>query len=155
MVAAAPAAVVDGPAPDGHIVDMLSGNPQGVYSVLLEALVQSGLDAPLGRTGTFTLFAPSNDAFSKALAILKLGKGELLALPNLAAVLQFHVVPGRVTSADLADGMLVASAMGAPLRFARAGDSVRVNGAAIISADLEATNGIVHIIDELLLPPAA
>ena len=122
--------------------------------MLLEALAQTGLDAALARDGAFTLFAPSNDAFAKALAILKLSKGELLALPNLAAVLEFHVVPGRVTSSDLSDGMLIASAMGAPLRFARAGDSVRVNGAAVVTADLEASNGVLHIIDELLLPPA-
>jgi len=155
VVAAPPAAVApaDGPAPDGHIVDVLSRNPQGVYSVLLEALERTGLNTALARNGSFTLFAPSNDAFAKALAILKLGKEDLLALPNLAAVLEFHVVPGRVTAAELQDGMIIASAMGAPLRFARAGDSVRVNGAAVVTADLTATNGLVHIIDELLLPP--
>jgi uncharacterized surface protein with fasciclin (FAS1) repeats len=138
----APPALASGPrAPPGHIVDILSGNPQGIYSVLLEALVRAGADATLSSVGPFTLFAPSNDAFAKALAVLKLSKDDVLALPNLGAVLSFHVVPGIVRAEDLSDGMLVASAQGAPLRFARAGNSIRVNGAAVSSANIEASNG--------------
>ncbi len=140
-LAPAPAAPAPPRAAAGHIVDILAGNPQGIYSVLLEAIERANLTDLLSGPGTFTIFAPSNDAFAKALGVLKLSKDDVLALPNLGAVLQFHVVPGAVRSADVTDGLLVASAQGGPLRFARAGDAIRVNGAGVTTADIAATNG--------------
>jgi uncharacterized surface protein with fasciclin (FAS1) repeats len=103
------------------------------------------------RQGPFTVFAPSNDAF-KAVPAKTLD--ELAANPEkLKAVLTFHVVPGKLAAADIKNSN-VKSLNGAVLAVSKAGTFVTVENAAVTDADLLATNGVVHVVDTVLLPPA-
>ena len=98
------------------------------------------------------MFAPTNDAFVKALGALKLTKAELLALPNLADVLKFHVVSGKVLSTALKTGLEAPTLEGSKLKFDLT-SGVKVNGSKVIAADVETENGVIHVIDTVMLPP--
>lgn len=132
-----------------NIVQVAAGNPQ--FSTLVRAVQAAGLADTLSGPGPFTVFAPTNDAFNK----LPAGTVEgLLQNPaQLRAVLTYHVVPGRVTAADLPNNPTANSVQGAALNFSL--NPPRVNGANIVQADIQASNGVIHVIDTVLLPPAA
>src|SRR5688572_25477346 len=103
----------------------------------------------------YTVFAPNNDAFTAALEALGIDAGTLLAdQANLTNILSYHVVEGVYTAADLTDGLELTTLQGNTLVVAVDGDTVTVNGANVVTADVEATNGVVHIIDSVLMPPA-
>jgi len=111
----------------------------------------------LKSEGPFTVFAPTEEAFAAALEALGLTAGELLAdVEMLTAVLTYHVVPGRVMAGDLtgAMSMPVATVNGAEISITEAAGSVTVNEATVVVADIEASNGVIHVIDQVLLPPA-
>ncbi len=124
----------------------------GSFTTLVTAVKAAGLVKTLKSKGPFTVFAPNDAAFAK----LPPGTVESL-LKNkakLAAVLKYHVIPGRVKAADVAGKSLnVATVQGQPVsvdgRF-----GVRVNDAHVIQPDIEASNGVIHVIDTVLLPPA-
>ncbi len=121
------------------------------FSTLVTAVDAAGLVEILSGEGPFTVFAPTNDAF----AALPTGTLDaLLADPEgaLTQVLLFHVVPGRINAADISDGLSIESAQGEPLVFAVDGANVSVNGAPIVITDLEASNGVIHVIDAVLVP---
>ncbi|MEZ4635616.1 MAG: fasciclin domain-containing protein [Caldilineaceae bacterium] len=121
------------------------------FSTLVTALEAAGLDEVLSGEGPFTVFAPTNAAF----AALPAGALDaLLADPQgaLNDVLLFHVIPGRITAADIGDGLIVETAQVEPLVFAVDGDNITVNGASITLADVEASNGVIHVIDAVLVP---
>jgi uncharacterized surface protein with fasciclin (FAS1) repeats len=121
-------------------------------STLVQAVEAAGLTGTLQTDGPFTLFAPTNDAFA---ALPEGALDELLADPEqLAQVLLYHVVPGTVMAADISDGMEAETAQGDIVTFGMADGVVRVNDAAVIAPDLSAYNGVIHIIDGVLLPPA-
>ncbi|HSO98638.1 MAG TPA: fasciclin domain-containing protein [Solirubrobacteraceae bacterium] len=121
----------------------------GTFTTLIAAIDRAGLESTLAGEGPFTVFAPSDEAFAQ------LPEGtvdSLLAEPDkLAEVLTYHVVPGRVTAADVVGLTTAPTVQGEELRVSVDG-SVHVDGARVISADIEASNGIVHVIDHVLLP---
>jgi uncharacterized surface protein with fasciclin (FAS1) repeats len=121
----------------------------------LVAAVQAGdLVDVLQGDGPFTVFAPTNEAF----AALPAGTLEALLKPEnkeqLVSILTYHVVAGKVMSTDLSDGMTAATVNGAEIKVTISNDGVQINQAKVVAADIEASNGIVHIIDQVILPPA-
>lgn len=121
----------------------------GSFTTLVAAVEAAGLVDTLKGDGPFTVFAPTDEAF----AALPEGTVEgLLADPEaLAAILTYHVVPGKVMSTDLSDGMAAATVNGAEVIIGTEG-GVTVNDASVVSADVVATNGVIHVIDTVILP---
>jgi uncharacterized surface protein with fasciclin (FAS1) repeats len=124
----------------------------GSFTTLLAAVDATGLGETLAEGGPFTVFAPSDEAFAK----LPAGTVEsLLADPaKLTEVLTYHVVPGRVTAADAAGLSSAPTVQGSDLPISTDG-GVHVGDASVVSADIEAGNGLIHVIDRVLLPAAA
>ena len=123
----------------------------GTFQTLLTAVDAAGLGETLAGGGPFTVFAPTDDAF----AALPQGtvQGLLADPPALARVLTYHVVPGRITSAQITHDSEQKTVEGGLLRIAVNG-SVTVNDATVIQADVEAENGVIHVIDRVLIPAA-
>ena len=133
------------------IVDIAAG--AGTFNTLVAAVTAADLVGQLRSPGPFTVFAPTDDAFAK----LPAGTVETLLKPEnkdkLIAVLTYHVIPGKVMSGDIAGKQLdVASAQGQAVSV-DATSGVRVNGASVVSADIVASNGVIHVIDQVILPP--
>jgi uncharacterized surface protein with fasciclin (FAS1) repeats len=125
----------------------------GSFDTLVAAIEAAGLDEALQDVGPYTVLAPTDAAF----AALPEGTLETLLqdpLSQLSQILLYHVVPGRVMAADLSDGLEAETLQGATVSFSVEGDVVKVNGADVVSADIEAANGVIHVIDTVLLPPA-
>jgi uncharacterized surface protein with fasciclin (FAS1) repeats len=122
----------------------------GNFTTLVAAVEAAGLVETLKGEGPFTVFAPTDEAF----AALPEGTVEgLLADPEaLAAILTYHVVPGAVMSTDLSDGMTATTVNGADITIGTEG-GVTVNDANVVTADIEASNGVIHVIDAVILPP--
>ena len=136
----------------GTIVDVAT--EAGSFTTLLAAAEAAGLVDTLNGEGPLTVFAPTDDAFAAALADLGLSAEELLADTDLlTSVLTYHVVAGEVKSTDLSDGMTAATVNGADITVDLS-DGVMINDATVVTADIEASNGIIHVIDSVLLPPA-
>jgi uncharacterized surface protein with fasciclin (FAS1) repeats len=135
---------------DKDIVDTAVG--AGSFSTLVAAVQAAGLVDTLKGEGPFTVFAPTDEAF----AALPEGTVESLLLPEnrdqLVAILTYHVVPGKVMSTDLTNGMEAATVQGAPVTIMTEG-GVKVNAANVVTADVEASNGVIHVIDAVILPP--
>lgn len=131
------------------IADTIAAKPE--LSTLSGLVVKAGLTDTLKGAGPFTVFAPSNAAFAKvpAKTMEELGKDPA----KLKAVLTYHVVPGKVMAADVKNGN-VKSVNGANLALSKAGDFVTVDDGMVQTADLSATNGVVHVVDSVLTPPA-
>ena len=134
----------------GTIVDVAVANPD--FSTLVTALTAAGLVETLSGEGPFTVFAPTNAAFDA----LPAGLLEKLLLPEnkdvLVAILTYHVVAGKVMAADVTAGK-VASVQGEEITFDTA-SGVMVNNAKVVTADIAASNGVVHVIDAVLVPPS-
>ncbi len=122
----------------------------GSFKTLVTAVEAAGLVETLRSDGPFTVFAPTDDAFAK----LPPGtlEGLLADKAKLTAVLTYHVVPGKVTAADVAELSAATTVQGATLAIDTSA-GVRVNDAAVVTADVMATNGVIHVIDTVLLPP--
>lgn len=122
-------------------------------STLVAAVQAGGLVETLKSTGPFTVFAPTNDAFNA----LPAGTLESLLKPEnkqqLVDILTYHVVSGKVMSTDLKDGMKAKTVQGAEVTIGVTKNGVTVNDAKVITADVVASNGVVHVIDKVLLPP--
>ena len=144
-------AMADGP---GTIVDVAS--EAGVFTTLVAAVAEAGLVDTLSGEGPFTVFAPTDDAFAAALEALGLTAEELLASPDLSSILTYHVVAGEVDAATAIslDGQAADTVNGAPINISVVDGSVMINDATVTTADVAASNGIIHIIDTVLLPPA-
>ena len=126
------------------------------HTTLESAIIAAGLDDDLAGTGPFTVFAPTDAAFE----LLPEGALDFLLMPenadSLAAVLSYHVVPGDTTAAELMDGMMLPTLVEGDSLFVRVmGDMVHINGAMVTMADIDATNGTVHVIDMVLMQPPA
>lgn len=121
-------------------------------STLVDAVVAAELVETLSGDGPFTVFAPTNDAF----AALQDGTLASLLEPenqaDLAAILTYHVVAGKVMAADLSDGQVVETVNGDTLTVSIEDGVVMIGDATVASADIEASNGVVHVIDSVLLP---
>ena len=124
----------------------------GSFTTLVAAVEAAGLVDTLKGEGPFTVFAPTDEAF----AALPEGTVETLLMPeNLAtlqAVLTYHVVPGKVMSGDLSNNMMATTVQGADVTIMTE-DGVTVNGANVVTPDIEASNGVIHVIDAVILPP--
>jgi uncharacterized surface protein with fasciclin (FAS1) repeats len=130
--------------------DIVTVATEGGFSTLVAAVQAAGLVETLQGEGPFTVLAPTDEAF----AALPAGVLDKLLLPEnkdlLAKILTYHVIPGKVMAADVTDGD-VATVEGQNVTFSTA-DGVSVNGAKVITADVEASNGVVHVIDVVLVP---
>jgi uncharacterized surface protein with fasciclin (FAS1) repeats len=139
-------------APAGDIVAVAVG--AGTFQTLVAAVQAAGLVETLQGAGPFTVFAPTDEAFAK----LPAGTVEkLLADPAaLRKVLTYHVVPGKVMAADVlrAGSANPATVQGQALTIRVEGGKVRVDGATVIAADVAASNGVIHVIDTVVLPAA-
>ena len=124
----------------------------GQFKTLTAAINAAGLTATLEGPGPFTVFAPTDQAFAK----LPAGTVENLLKPEnkakLAAILTYHVVPGAVTAADVVKLSEAKTVNGKMIDVQTAGDSVMVNNAHVVSADIVASNGVIHVMDSVLLP---
>ncbi len=133
----------------GTIVDVAV--EAGSFTTLTQALEAAGLVDVLSGEGPFTVFAPTDEAF----AALPEGTLEELLLPEnreqLIQILTYHVVPGEVLSTSLEAGE-VTTVEGSPVEISLA-DGVMVNDANVVTADIEASNGVIHVIDKVILPP--
>jgi len=135
------------------IVDTAAG--AGTFNTLVAAVQAADLVDTLKGDGPFTVFAPTDDAF----AALPEGTVEELLKPEnkdqLIAVLTYHVVSGKVMSGDLAGKDSVAATVEGQELMIKGTDGVQVNDANVVSADIDTSNGIIHVIDKVLLPPSS
>ena len=144
--------------PPGVLTVVQMAQTNATFSVLVEAVVSAGLADDLSAAGPFTVFAPTNDAFVAALGELGLTKEELLASQSLGAILTYHVVAGAVKAADvvaLPKPAAVATLNGAT--FSVGADLGITDGAGriatLLATDIVGSNGVIHVIDKVLLPP--
>ncbi|MBK8046521.1 MAG: fasciclin domain-containing protein [Anaerolineales bacterium] len=124
----------------------------GGFATLLSAVEAAGLAEALSGEGPFTVFAPTDEAFAK---IPEDQLKSLLADPAnlLQPILLYHVVPGKVMAADVKDGLEVETLQGAKVKFSLADGKAMINDANITVTDIEAANGVIHVIDAVILPP--
>ncbi len=126
----------------------------GNFSTLAAALGAAGLIEALRTEGPFTVFAPTDDAFAK---IPPQALSDLLRPENkdkLTAILTYHVVPGRVTAHEIANLNSATTLQGQTVKISKQ-DGVKINDAKVIAPDVEATNGLIHVIDSVLMPATA
>ncbi len=123
----------------------------GTFQTLLTAVDAAGLGDTLAHGGPFTVFAPTDEAFASLPQ--ETLNGLLADPPALARVLTYHVVPGRITSAQITSDSEQKTVEGGMLKIAVNG-GVTVNDATVIQADVEAENGVIHVIDRVLIPAA-
>ncbi|MEM9671662.1 MAG: fasciclin domain-containing protein [Bacteroidota bacterium] len=140
------------PAPTQNIVQIAQGDDR--FEVLVQAVVAAGLDDDLAGTGPFTVFAPTDDAFTALLASTDgIDALEDISEESLLQILQYHVANGKALSTDLSDGQTVPTLLsGEDLTIGVSGGTVTVGNATVVVADIEATNGVIHAVDQVLVP---
>lgn len=136
----------------GHSKDIVdTAVSAGSFTTLVAAVQAAGLVETLKGEGPFTVFAPTDEAF----AALPEGTVETLLKPEnkdqLTAILTYHVVSGKVMSGDLSNNMMAPTVQGGDLTIMTEG-GVTVNGANVVSADVMASNGVIHVIDQVIIP---
>jgi uncharacterized surface protein with fasciclin (FAS1) repeats len=121
----------------------------GSFNTLVTAITAAGLDTALKGPGPFTVFAPTDEAFSK----LPSGTVESLLqdIPQLRQILEYHVVSGKVMAADVVNMDSAPTVQGSSLKI-DASNGVKVNDATVVTPDVEAENGVIHVIDTVLIP---
>ena len=126
----------------------------GSFSTLVAAVTAAGLVDTLKGTGPFTVFAPSDDAFAK----LPSGTVEDLVKPEnkdkLTKILLLHVLPGKVMAADVTGQVMDPATAGGTTVHVDGTNGVKVNEATVVTADIACSNGVIHVIDAVLLPTA-
>ena len=124
----------------------------GSFNTLVAAVDAAGLVDTLKGDGPFTVFAPTDEAF----AALPDGTVEALLedIPTLSNILLYHVVPGKVMAADVVGLDSADTAAGLPVAISVEGDKVMVGNAQVITTDIETSNGVIHVVDAVILPPA-
>jgi uncharacterized surface protein with fasciclin (FAS1) repeats len=138
----------DNPGAKKDIVD--TAVEAGDFKILAAALQKAGLVETLKGEGPFTVFAPTDAAFEKLLKELGVTAEQLLAREDLKTILLYHVLPGKVMSSDLKEGMQAETLAKKNVTISL--DPVQVNKANVVKADIEASNGVIHVIDAVLLP---
>jgi len=135
------------PAPT-TVAQTIATNPQLTTAARL--IQEAGLSETLQGSGPFTVFVPSDEAFKAVPTAMvdALGKDKV----RLKAVLSYHVVPGALSSGDVKNGP-IKTAQGGELSLYRSGTFVTADEAVVTTADVRATNGVVHIVDKVLMPP--
>ncbi len=136
----------------GHSMDIVdTAVSAGTFETLVAAVTAAGLVDTLKGEGPFTVFAPTDEAF----AALPEGTVDSLLLEEnldqLVGILTYHVVAGEVLSTDLSDGMMATTLQGTDITIGTEG-GVTINGANVITADIATSNGVIHVIDAVLLP---
>lgn len=135
-----------------NLVEVAAGNDD--FSTLVAAVQAAGLVDVLAGEGPFTVFAPTNAAFAK----LPEGTVENLLKPEnkdqLVAVLTYHVVPGKVMAADVVELSSATTVQGGDVAIAVEDGAVKVDGATVVATDVAASNGVIHVIDTVILPNA-
>jgi uncharacterized surface protein with fasciclin (FAS1) repeats len=146
-------AKADRAAPTSDIID--TAVAAGSFNTLVAAVKAAGLEETLRSKGPFTVFAPTDEAF----AALPAGTVENLLKPEnksqLAAILTYHVLAGKVKSKEIAGKTLQPATVNGATLNVDATSGVKVNASNVIKADIYTTNGVIHVIDAVLLPPAA
>ena len=140
--------------PPADLVDIpATAQSTGVHTALVAALAQANLVATLQGTGPFTVFAPTDQAFTDAgIDLTTFDTDEENA--TLVDILTYHVVSGTVVSSDLTDGMTAAALNQDTLTFSVSATEVKVNDAVVTTADVVTSNGVIHVVDKVLMPPA-
>ena len=127
--------------------------PDSLFNTLLAAVGQAGLGGVLNADGPFTVFAPTDEAFAK----LPEGTVESLLKPEnkqkLINILKYHVVSGRVYASDAIKARDAKTLLGRSIEIQFSADGTRINDANLLAANIEASNGVVHVIDKVILPP--
>ncbi len=136
----------------GHSMDIVdTAVNAGSFETLVAAVQAAGLVETLKGEGPFTVFAPTDEAF----AALPEGTVESLLVEEnkaqLVEILTLHVVPGKVMSGDVSDGMTAEAVSGGTVTV-DTDSGVMINGANVVQADIEASNGVIHVIDKVILP---
>lgn len=133
-----------------NIVETAVAN--GSFNTLVAAVTAAELVATLSSEGPFTVFAPTDEAF----AALPAGTVNTLVQPEnkdqLTGILTYHVVAGKVMSGDLSDGMTAKTVNGAEITIKLADGKVMINDAEVVMADVETDNGVIHVINKVILP---
>lgn len=143
--------VAEAAAPTADIVD--TAIAAGSFNTLVAAVQAAGLVDALKGDGPFTVFAPTDDAFAK---LPQETIDALLADPtgDLTQILLYHVISGKVMAADLSDGLTASTLQGGDVTFSLSDAGAMINDANIIATDIETTNGVIHVIDSVILPPS-
>ena len=150
LALAIPAGATARPAADGTIVE--TAQAAGSFKTLLALATKAGLADDLASPGPLTVFAPTDAAFKKvpAATLRKLNANPAL----LKRVLLYHVVSGKVTASKVVTLKSAKTLAGPSVRIRVTGKTVRVNSARVTKADVTATNGVIHVVDRVLIPPA-
>ena len=134
--------------PSGSVVEIAVSNPD--FSILVEAVTKAGLVDALSATGPFTVFAPNNEAFNALFKKLGVTGIKDLTAEQLKPILTYHVVSGKVMSTDL-NNTSVATLNGKKINV-DISNGVKINDSKVVKADIQGTNGVVHVIDRVLIP---
>lgn len=132
----------------GTVVDIAVSNPD--FSILVEAVTKAGLAGALSADGPYTVFAPTNEAFKALFKQLGVSGVKDLTAEQLTPILTYHVVSGKVMSTDLTNTS-VATLNGQKIKIDLS-NGVKINESKVTKADISGTNGVVHVIDRVLLP---
>jgi len=132
----------------GTVVDIAVSNSD--FSILVEAVTKAGLAAALSADGPFTVFAPTNEAFKALFKQLGVSGIKDLTAEQLTPILTYHVVSGKVMSTDLTNTS-VATLNGQKIKI-DISNGVKINESNVTTADISGTNGVVHVIDRVLIP---
>ncbi len=149
------AAAAEAPAAEAEMADIVdTAVAAGSFNTLVAAVQAAGLVDTLKGEGPFTVFAPTDDAFA---ALPKETLDALLADPSgdLTQILLYHVLSGKVMAADVTDGLEATTVQGSTVQFTVANGAVTINDATIVTTDIETSNGVIHVIDAVILPPLA
>ena len=133
------------------VVDVIVNSE--VHNILEAAVIEADLAGALSGDGPFTVFAPTDDAFAALAAALDATAEDLLALPGLADILLYHVVGAQVLSTDLADGATATTLLGEDVTVTINDGGIFINDAQVTVADIVTDNGVVHVIDAVLIAP--
>jgi uncharacterized surface protein with fasciclin (FAS1) repeats len=146
----------DDPPPPGTVAEVAGAD--GRFTTLVEAIAAAGLTQTVSGTGPFTVFAPTDDAFTALLSELGITKAQLLAdKPLLTSVLTYHVLPALVRSSQVPVGKAITTVQGGIFKVDASGSGLEVTDgrnrkAKITATDIPASNGVIHVIDKVLLP---
>jgi len=150
LAAAAPSVAQEAKTDSKTIVEIAAGNKD--FSTLVAAVKAAGLVETLSGKDSLTVFAPTNAAFEK----LPKGTVESLLKPEnkskLVAILTYHVVPGKVMAADVVKLSKAKTVQGQEVKIKAGADGVMVDGAKVVTTDIVAKNGVIHVIDAVILP---
>jgi uncharacterized surface protein with fasciclin (FAS1) repeats len=130
------------------VVEIAVSNPD--FSILVEAVTKAGLAEALSAEGPFTVFAPTNAAFNNLFSQLGVSGIKDLSAEQLTPILTYHVVSGKVMSTDLSNTS-VATLNGQKIKVDLS-NGVKINDSNVVAADISGKNGVIHVIDQVLLP---